>query len=144
MNQPCGSRTDYMRTNRFTGEELLEIFDIGNLENDANSGTMLLQLMEFDGRKGKELSSSEREPQRVMGAYRRGMVIKNQYTELALDITNYPNLVEYDGNTLTFYYPVKGTKNERGNIHFQYRVLFDNTLPPEESKELKKYRELFS
>jgi len=133
-----------MRTNRFTGEEFLEIFDIGNLENDANSGTMLLQLMEFDGRKGKELSSFEREPQRVMGSYRRGMVVKKQNIELAFDITNYPELVEYDGNTLTFYHPVKGTKNERGNIHFQYRVLFDNTLASEESQMLKKYRELFS
>lgn len=133
-----------MRTNSFTGEEFLEIFDLGTLEEDANSGTMMLQLIEFEGKKGKELSSSEREPQRVMGAYRRGMVVKNQYTELAFDITNYPELVEYDGNTLTFYHPVRGTKKERGNIHFRYRVWHDSTLPAEESKMLKELRELFS
>lgn len=133
-----------MRTNRFTGEDFLEICDLGSLEEDANSGTMMMQLIEFDGRTGKELSSTEKEPQRVMGAYRRGMVVKKQNIELAFDITNRPNLVEYDGVSLTYFYPVKGTKNERGKVHFRYRVWFDNALEPEESNMLKKLRELFN
>lgn len=130
--------------NRFNGEKSLEIFDIGTLEDDANTGAMQIQLVEFDGVKGKELSPSDREIKRVMGAYRRGIVVKSEYAELALDLTNHPNLVEYDGTTLTIYNSDKEKYGERGSIHFQYRVLFDYTLPSEESEELKKYRELFS
>lgn len=132
-----------MRINEYTGKPILEISDVGCLEEDANSGTMMLHLIEFDGRKGNELSSSEREPLRVMGAYRRGIIIKKQSYELAFDLTNHPNLLEYDGNYLTVYRSPQGRYGERGNIHEQYRVMFNTTLPMEESPLLKKYRELF-